>query len=584
MQCPFCQSENREDRETCYVCGKDISTIRLVANKARQHYNDALEHAERGRTSEAIAELQNALRLDTSLVNAHVVLGTLLAREGKFSEARDCWKNALALNPELARAHDYLGRVETVEATLPTIKAYRRVALLLLIVTVGLAAYLIMILRPSPGREALETANTLFADGNFEKARVELDRAQTLAEPGSLTATAAQTLGHSIGMYYRQQVSVIQDLKYRQMYPEALAAMADLEQLGVDTETSGALAAIRQDISYYYRNMLAQLFTSYQQGDLDYETLQGEIQRFVSLYPPSPERDEVQGYLQRALQIELQTAMEELRRRVVLDNNLQTAVEGLRDLAGRFGGTDAFHQASLAFIEEILSNLITVFTGYLDQEEFDKAFSLLQEIDSASADFKEMTDVDISETLDLAWSVYRDSRRQFEFRQIETAISNNQADVAEEILWNVLQEPGLTATEKDLLRSYWRRIDEPRAIQQLLANPRQVKAVFDLNHSDRRASRILELYTTTSLKQLPEPEQVLFTGMAAASALKLNKKDDATSLAKALQKMDAESTVTRKVEQLLNPSKEKPAEPKPAKVDRIRIEPAAKPRQQEEKP
>ena len=64
MLCPYCQTDNREDRETCYICGKDISTIRLVTNKARQHYNDALEHAERGRTTEAIDELKNAIDLD----------------------------------------------------------------------------------------------------------------------------------------------------------------------------------------------------------------------------------------------------------------------------------------------------------------------------------------------------------------------------------------------------------------------------------------------------------------------------------------------------------------------------------------
>src|SRR6476661_8050077 len=100
MQCPFCHTENREDRERCYACDKDLSMLRLLVNKARHHYNDALEHAERNRNTEAIDELRNALDLDRRFTNAHVVLGTLYAKEGKYEEAKQCWSNALELNPE----------------------------------------------------------------------------------------------------------------------------------------------------------------------------------------------------------------------------------------------------------------------------------------------------------------------------------------------------------------------------------------------------------------------------------------------------------------------------------------------------
>ena len=57
MRCPFCKTENRDDLETCYSCEKDLSMLRLIVQKARAHFNRALEFAERDRNEEAIAEL-----------------------------------------------------------------------------------------------------------------------------------------------------------------------------------------------------------------------------------------------------------------------------------------------------------------------------------------------------------------------------------------------------------------------------------------------------------------------------------------------------------------------------------------------
>ena len=34
MLCPYCQTENRDDREACYYCKKDLSMLRLIVNKA----------------------------------------------------------------------------------------------------------------------------------------------------------------------------------------------------------------------------------------------------------------------------------------------------------------------------------------------------------------------------------------------------------------------------------------------------------------------------------------------------------------------------------------------------------------------
>src|SRR5512133_3215649 len=103
MRCPFCRTENRDDRDTCYSCEKDLATLRAVVNKAKSHFNLGLEYAERGRNEEAIAELHHALDLDASHINSHVVLGTLYAKLGELAKADEHWKRALALDPRLEK-------------------------------------------------------------------------------------------------------------------------------------------------------------------------------------------------------------------------------------------------------------------------------------------------------------------------------------------------------------------------------------------------------------------------------------------------------------------------------------------------
>ena len=73
MICPNCQCDNREDRMKCYHCDQDLAMLRAVINRSRNHYNTALEHAERGRDDEALAELHHALELDASFIDAWIV-------------------------------------------------------------------------------------------------------------------------------------------------------------------------------------------------------------------------------------------------------------------------------------------------------------------------------------------------------------------------------------------------------------------------------------------------------------------------------------------------------------------------------
>ncbi|MCX8035817.1 MAG: hypothetical protein N3D11_01950 [Candidatus Sumerlaeia bacterium] len=125
MKCPYCATDNRDDREACYHCGKDISMLRLIVNKARHHYNVALEHAERQRFPEALAELEHCLELDRSFVPAHVVMGTVYAKMEKFDEAERSWQAALALDPHIQKAHEYLNKSNTARQAVPLLRRLR---------------------------------------------------------------------------------------------------------------------------------------------------------------------------------------------------------------------------------------------------------------------------------------------------------------------------------------------------------------------------------------------------------------------------------------------------------------------------
>ena len=74
-------------------------------------FDHALELSEKGQDAAAIAEWQNALRIDPNDPKAHNNLGAALARTGKTEEAVRQFRKAVELRPEFAQAHYNLGGV-----------------------------------------------------------------------------------------------------------------------------------------------------------------------------------------------------------------------------------------------------------------------------------------------------------------------------------------------------------------------------------------------------------------------------------------------------------------------------------------
>jgi tetratricopeptide (TPR) repeat protein len=82
-------------------------------NSVEAAYFYALSLYNSGKTSEAESEVRRALRLDAGAVEAHTLLGIILASRGNANiEAADALSQAIALNPNSFDAQFYFGRVQ----------------------------------------------------------------------------------------------------------------------------------------------------------------------------------------------------------------------------------------------------------------------------------------------------------------------------------------------------------------------------------------------------------------------------------------------------------------------------------------
>jgi tetratricopeptide (TPR) repeat protein len=81
------------------------------ASQAKAHYDRATLLAEQGRTGEALAEYQEAIRLEPDFALAHNDLGYEYYAMGQLAQAEDEFEKALQADPKLAVAHANLANV-----------------------------------------------------------------------------------------------------------------------------------------------------------------------------------------------------------------------------------------------------------------------------------------------------------------------------------------------------------------------------------------------------------------------------------------------------------------------------------------
>ncbi|WP_226582850.1 tetratricopeptide repeat protein [Microseira wollei] len=85
--------------------------IRLNPNMAEAYLNMGAALAAIGKQPEAIAAYREAIRANPNLAEAHHNLGNAFAQQGKLTEATQEYTQAIRINPNYAKAHYNLGNV-----------------------------------------------------------------------------------------------------------------------------------------------------------------------------------------------------------------------------------------------------------------------------------------------------------------------------------------------------------------------------------------------------------------------------------------------------------------------------------------
>lgn len=204
--------------------------LRLIVNRAKNHYNQALEHAERGRLIEAISELDSALQLDNTFTEARLLLGTLYARLERPEEARTQWDEVLASDISLRRAHEYLGAIGALKRTLPLARRVRAALVAAGMIMAFAVAIVAISLWPSREERLLDEAWRQFADRNF----VESDRLiSIMARPLSNDdlESSALLLESSIQQAIDERLQLVTHNLAQGHYDGAMDVIAEIESL-----------------------------------------------------------------------------------------------------------------------------------------------------------------------------------------------------------------------------------------------------------------------------------------------------------------------------------------------------------------
>jgi tetratricopeptide (TPR) repeat protein len=214
--------------------------LRLIVNKAKHHYNLALEHAERGRYYEAITELQNALDLDRTQKNARVVLGTIYARQNKFDKAIEEWNRALALDGTMEKAHDYILKAQKVSEALPVIRWIKIFALALVVCIVIIISLILGGQKQRKDLPLLQTAWKAYNDNNYRAALQRLDEL-VRTTPDDSIRLASLVLRNVIHGAIRRSVTTLEDRLVEGKLWEVLQEGKKLESITPDAETAAVL-------------------------------------------------------------------------------------------------------------------------------------------------------------------------------------------------------------------------------------------------------------------------------------------------------------------------------------------------------
>lgn len=336
--------------------------LRLIINKARHHYNLAIEHAERNRYYQAISELQNSLDLDKSNINAHVLLGTIYAKQNKFDLAIQEWEAALSINPNLYKAYQYIERAEKVKSALPVLKWVKVLFAGLIVCLICIIVLSFHLFRPHPSENLIESAVSEYKQKGFGSALQKADIFSRKYNSSHLLPVA-QLLKESIQKKMDEEKEKIRNRLQAEDYPGALELCKQLEAYHPDPETRQFLKHIRNDTNFSMKESIEKSLTEYTKIKGDISLVKRQIEIFSAYFRDEPVID---NYNSRLAALEDWDAKKEQR---TLQNNLEEILT-LKDSATALSELIRFNRlnpdfAAKAFVPRTIRELKK--TMYYDQ-------------------------------------------------------------------------------------------------------------------------------------------------------------------------------------------------------------------------
>lgn len=293
MRCPQCNTENRDDRAACYHCEQDLTMLRVVVNRAKNHYNAGLEHADRDRNDEAIAELKHAVELDASFTNAWVVLGTIYAKKEMFDEAKEAWRKALSLDPRLEKTHNYLMKAESVSGSLPVIGRLRALAVVLFIALVAMGVALAASMRPDRAAAKIQSALDLADEKKIGESIAAFGEASNLLLASAKTKRVATFLQAQLQDKLRAQVEQAAVLAETKDYRKALDAIAVVEAEHPPQEVVDSLAALKSEVGDRIASAAQEDLRRFHSGDLAYDALAVRLADLQAIAGETPAHEKI---------------------------------------------------------------------------------------------------------------------------------------------------------------------------------------------------------------------------------------------------------------------------------------------------
>ncbi len=120
-QCPVCDAELIPGAAACMTCGTELSLFEPPADIALDCYNEGLDLARAGDRDGAECKMRAAIAADPAFVDAHIVLGKLVAQRGDASDLEQAialWERARSAGPSTEQSQKLEHCIETARARL----------------------------------------------------------------------------------------------------------------------------------------------------------------------------------------------------------------------------------------------------------------------------------------------------------------------------------------------------------------------------------------------------------------------------------------------------------------------------------